>query len=103
MHSRSFHTDTRERAAGHATELCMPAQIHRADALIGYTPIGPVAQFLLVKKAKPVATLPGGHVVHMVLESQWLRLSLQVRQVLPFASNLACNKQSPEQCMIPKQ
>ncbi|KAK9864967.1 hypothetical protein WJX84_007279 [Apatococcus fuscideae] len=52
-------------------------EVHRGDALIGYAPIGSAAQFLLVKKAKPVATLPGGHVVHMVTESQWLRFSLQ--------------------------
>lgn len=56
-------------------------QVHRGDALIGYAPIGSAAQFLLVKKAKPVATLPGGHVVHMVVESQWLRFSLQVLRV----------------------
>ena len=53
-------------------------QVHKADALIGYAPIGGTAQFLLAKKTKAVSILPGGHVVHMIAESQWLRFSLQV-------------------------
>ncbi|KAK9855470.1 hypothetical protein WJX84_007789, partial [Apatococcus fuscideae] len=52
-------------------------EVHKADALIGYAPIGGTAQFLLAKKTKAVSILPGGHVVHMIAESQWLRFSLQ--------------------------
>ncbi|KAK9818315.1 hypothetical protein WJX72_010447 [[Myrmecia] bisecta] len=51
--------------------------VERGCALLGYAPVGNVGMVLLATRVRPVATLPGGHVVKLVAESKWLQVPLQ--------------------------
>ena len=49
----------------------------RACAVLGYMPLGSAAMLLLSLRSRPSVTLPGGHVVHTVMESKWTHIPLQ--------------------------
>lgn len=51
----------------------------RGTALLGYVPIGGVGLVLLATRIRDVLTLPGGHVVKLVVESKWFNVPLQVQ------------------------
>ena len=53
-------------------------QIVRASALLGYVPVGNMGLVLLATRIRDVLTLPGGHVVKLVVESKWFTVPLQV-------------------------
>lgn len=50
----------------------------RGSALLGYVVAGPCAGVLLATRSKPKATLPGGHTVYAVTDSQWVIVPLLV-------------------------
>ena len=54
------------------------AQVVRGTALLGYVPIGSVGLVLLATRIRDVLTLPGGHVIKLVVESKWYNVPLQV-------------------------
>ena len=45
--------------------------------MLGYMPFGNAAMLLLCLRSRPSVTLPGGHVVHTVMESKWIHIPLQ--------------------------
>ena len=51
--------------------------VERGCALLGYVPIAGTAMLVLATRVRPAATLPGGHVVRLVVEHKWLQLPLQ--------------------------
>ena len=51
----------------------------RASALLGYVPVGNMGLVLLATRIRDVLTLPGGHVVKLVVESKWFTVPLQAR------------------------
>ena len=57
------------------------AQIMRGSALLGYVPVGNVGLVLLATRIRDVLTLPGGHVVKLVVESKWYTVPLEVHLV----------------------
>ena len=65
-------------------------QITRGSALLGYVPVGNVGLVLLATRIRDVLTLPGGHVVKLVVESKWFTVPLQVR-----LSHTARNSRKP--------
>ena len=54
-------------------------QITRGSALLGYVPVANVGLVLLATRIRDVLTLPGGHVVKLVVESKWFTVPLQVQ------------------------
>ena len=50
----------------------------RACALLGYAAVNETGLFLLATKVKPSVTMPGGHQIMLVTESQWVPIRLQV-------------------------
>ena len=54
--------------------------VERGCALLGYVPIAGTAMLVLATRVRPAATLPGGHVVRLVVEHKWLQLPLQASQ-----------------------
>ena len=59
--------------------LCCMQIVERGCALLGYVPIAGTAMVVLATRVRPAATLPGGHVVRLVVEHKWLQLPLQAR------------------------
>ena len=55
---------------------CMQV-LERGCALLGYVPIAGTAMVVLATRVRPAATLPGGHIVRLVVEHKWLQLPLQ--------------------------
>jgi hypothetical protein len=53
----------------------------RGSALLGYVPVGNVGLVLLATRIRDVLTLPGGHVVKLVVESKWYTVPLEVREM----------------------
>lgn len=50
----------------------------RGCALLGYVAAGGTAGVLLATRVRKKATLPGGHAVYLVTDSQWVLIPLQV-------------------------
>jgi hypothetical protein len=51
----------------------------RGCALLGYVAAGGTAGVLLATRVRKKCTLPGGHAVFLVVDSQWVLIPLQVR------------------------
>jgi len=51
----------------------------RAVNILGYAALSDVAVMLLATRVRPAVTLPGGHKIMTVSESQWLRIPIQGR------------------------
>ena len=57
----------------------------RGCALLGYVAAGCTAGVLLATRVRKKCTLPGGHAVFLVVDSQWVLIPLQVWWVsIPF-------------------
>lgn len=50
----------------------------RGSALLGYVAAGGTAGVLLATRVRKKCTLPGGHAVYLVVDSQWVLIQLQV-------------------------
>ncbi len=50
----------------------------RGCALLGYVAAGGTAGVLLATRVRKKCTLPGGHAVFLVVDSQWVLIPLQV-------------------------
>lgn len=59
----------------------------RGCALLGYVAAGGTAGVCLATRMRKKATLPGGHAVYLVTDSQWVLIPLQVRTAGSAASN----------------
>jgi hypothetical protein len=57
-----------------------PEPVAQGIALLGYVVLGPVGLLLVAEAVRASATLPGGHEVKTVAQSQWHRIQLQARR-----------------------
>ena len=62
----------------------------RACAVLGYMPLGSAAMLLLCLRSRPSVTLPGGHVVHTVMESKWTHIPLQASHAATGSTPQSC-------------
>lgn len=58
--------------------LSCPQVRAKACAILGYASLNDTALVLLATRARAAVTLPGGHLILTVTESQWFRVPLQV-------------------------